>query len=266
MWLATWTIVTLQQYLPLNPDGIAQHGADARVQHDLELHDEHEPAALQRRDRPVVLLADVRDQLPAVRDRRDGRGGVRRRDSRPGRQPADDSSATSTSISRARRSASSCRSRCRVGHPDVAGHADDVRGRRQGDDGRRAGADDRPRRDRRRRVDQAARHQRRRLLRTELGASVRESDAALELRRDLVDHHHPDVDGLDARPHGRPPPAGGRDLRDDAGASTSRWSSSASRRRRPATRRSRRWASTSRPARWKARRSASARACRRSGR
>jgi K+-transporting ATPase ATPase A chain len=23
MWLATWTIVTLQQYLPLNPDGIA---------------------------------------------------------------------------------------------------------------------------------------------------------------------------------------------------------------------------------------------------
>ena len=22
MWLATWTIVTLQQYLPLNPDGI----------------------------------------------------------------------------------------------------------------------------------------------------------------------------------------------------------------------------------------------------
>src|SRR5262245_48118272 len=23
MWLATWTIVTLQEYLPLNPDGIA---------------------------------------------------------------------------------------------------------------------------------------------------------------------------------------------------------------------------------------------------
>src|SRR5262245_3542424 len=23
MWLATWTVVTLQQYLPLNPDGIA---------------------------------------------------------------------------------------------------------------------------------------------------------------------------------------------------------------------------------------------------
>ena len=32
---------------------------------------------------------------------------------------------------------------------------------------------------------------------------VREPDAALQLRRDLVDHHHPDVDGRDARPHGR---------------------------------------------------------------
>ena len=58
-----------------------------------------------------------------------------------------------------------------------------------------AGADDRPRRDRGRRVDQAARHQRRRLLRPELRASVREPDAALQLRRDLVDHHHPDGDG-----------------------------------------------------------------------
>ena len=37
MWIVTWTIVTLQQYLPLNPDGIGNHGADARVQHDLEL-------------------------------------------------------------------------------------------------------------------------------------------------------------------------------------------------------------------------------------
>ncbi len=67
-----------------------QHGADARVQHDLELHDEHEPAALQRRDRTVVLLADVRDHVSAVRDGGDRRGGVHRRHSRAGRQPADD--------------------------------------------------------------------------------------------------------------------------------------------------------------------------------
>ena len=79
------------------------------------------------------------------------------------------------------------------------------------------GADDCPRRDGRRRVDQAAGHERRRLLRPELDASVREPDAALQLHRDLVDHHHPDVDGGDAGLHGGPPEAGDRDLRDDAG-------------------------------------------------
>ena len=60
-------------------------------------------------------------------------------------------------------------------------------------------ADDRPRRDGRRGLHQAAGHQRRRLFRPELGASVREPDAALQPRRDVVDHHHPDGDGLDAR-------------------------------------------------------------------
>ena len=55
-----------------------QHGADARVQHDLELHDEYEPAALQRRDGPVVLVANVRHHVSAVCDRGDRRGGCRR--------------------------------------------------------------------------------------------------------------------------------------------------------------------------------------------
>ena len=63
-----------------------QHGADARVQHDLELHHQHEPAALQRRDGPVLSLADVRDLVPAVRDRGDRRGGGRGDHPRPGRQ------------------------------------------------------------------------------------------------------------------------------------------------------------------------------------
>ncbi len=30
MWLATFAIVSIQHWLPLNPDGIAEHGADAR--------------------------------------------------------------------------------------------------------------------------------------------------------------------------------------------------------------------------------------------
>ena len=51
MWLATFAIVSLQQRAAAQSGRHRQHGADARVQHDLELHDEHEPAALQRRDR-----------------------------------------------------------------------------------------------------------------------------------------------------------------------------------------------------------------------
>ena len=114
-------------------------------------------------------------------------------------------------------------------------------------------------------LDQTARHQRRRLLRPELDASVRESHAALQLHRDLVDHHHPDVDGRDARHHGGPAEAGRRDLRDNA---RDLYPDGHLRRRawKPAaTRRSRAWASISPPARWKARRSASAPGCRRSG-
>lgn len=66
-----------------------QHGANAGLQHDLELHDQHEPSALQRRDRPVVFLANGGHYLPAVRDGRDGRGRLHRCDSRPCREPHD---------------------------------------------------------------------------------------------------------------------------------------------------------------------------------
>ena len=199
MWAATFAIVSLQNSLPLNPGRHRQHGADAVVQHDLELRDEHEPAALQRRDGAVVLLADVRDQLPAVRDRGDGRRGLHRRHPRPGRQPADAAGQLLRGPHARDRARVPAARAAGVGHPDVAGHADDVRGRGQGHDRRGSGAADRPRRHGRRRVDQAARHERRRLLRAQLGASVREPDAALELRRDLVHHDHSDGDGLDAR-------------------------------------------------------------------
>ena len=59
-----------------------------------------------------------------------------------------------------------------------AGHADDRRGPRRGRGG-----------------DQAARHQRRRLLRAELGSSVREPEPVEQPARGGLDHHHPD--GLD---------------------------------------------------------------------
>ena len=195
MWLATFAIVSLQRALPLNPDGIANMEPTLVVQHDLELRDQHEPAALQRRDGPVVLLADVRDQLPAVRDGGHGRGGGGRDHPRAGRQPADAPRQLLRRPDPRDGPALPAAGLRRVDRPDVAGHADDVRGRREGDDRRGSGAGHRPRGHGRRRVDQAARHEWRRLLRTELDAPVRESDAALELRRDLVDHDHPDGDG-----------------------------------------------------------------------
>jgi potassium-transporting ATPase potassium-binding subunit len=48
MWLATWTIVTLQQHLPLNPDGIGNMEPTLAFNTDLEFHDQHQLAALQR--------------------------------------------------------------------------------------------------------------------------------------------------------------------------------------------------------------------------
>ncbi len=183
-----------------------QHGADARVQHDLELHDEHEPPALQRRDGAVVPLADVRDQLSAVCDGRDRCRRVHRDDSRPGGQPA---RAPRQLLRR-----SHARNGPRVpaargaGLRDchVAGHANDVRRRRSSHDPRRARAGDRPRRDGGCRLDQTARHQRRRLFRAQLRASLRKPDAVLEPGRNLVDHADTHGDGLDA---GRTWSAGG---------------------------------------------------------
>ena len=79
MWIATFAVVSLQRVLPLNPDGIGNMEPTLGLQHHLELHHQHEPSALQRRNRPVVSLADGRHQLPAVRDGRHRRGRVHRR-------------------------------------------------------------------------------------------------------------------------------------------------------------------------------------------
>ncbi len=64
-------------------------------------------------------------------------------------------------------------------------------------------------------VDQAARHQRWRLLQRQLGAPVREPDGVHELRRDADGVDHPGGTGVHLRSHGRQPPSGLRDLRDD---------------------------------------------------
>ena len=97
MWLATWTIVTLQQYLPLNPDGIgnmeptlAFNTISSFVTNTNLQHYSGETGLSYLSQMFVISF------LP-VRHRRHGRGGGRRDHPRAGGQPPDRSSATSTS-------------------------------------------------------------------------------------------------------------------------------------------------------------------------
>ena len=137
-------------------------------------------------------------------------------------------SATSGSTSTARSSTSCCRSRsssrcCSSRRAssqtfDGAATATTVEGGAAGDRARPGRVADR---------DQAARHERRRLLQLELGRPVREPERLHELPRDALDPAHPGRAGVHVRADGRRAPAGAADLR----ARCSRCSRSASRSR-----------------------------------
>ena len=98
MWLATWTIVTLQQYLPLNPDGIGNMEPTLAFNTISSFTTNTNLQHYSGETGPLVLLADVHDLVPAVRDRGHRRGGRGGDHPRPGRQSADRRSGTSTSI------------------------------------------------------------------------------------------------------------------------------------------------------------------------
>ena len=98
----------------------------------------------------------------------------------------------------------------------------DVRRRRDGDDARGRAADDRTRPGRVADRDQAARHERRRLLQLELGRPVREPERLHGLPRAARDPADPGRAGLHVRPDGR---RCGR-----AGRSSPPWSRSSRRR------------------------------------
>ena len=66
--------------------------------------------------------------------------------------------------------------------------------------------------------DQAARHQRRRLLQRQLGVPVREPDRVLGLRRDVLHPLDPRRAGVHLRAHGPQPPPGLGPVRGDGGA------------------------------------------------
>ncbi len=186
------------------PAGLARREAEPRLQHRRQLHDEHELAVVRRRDDDELPLADGRAHLPELRLGRRRHGRPRRADPRPRAPLRRRPSATSGSTSRAARSTSSCRSRSssRSSWSRRASSRTSTPTRRS----RRSRAStqiiahgagrlaDR---------DQAARHERRRLLQRELRAPVREPDAVVEPRRDAGDPPDPGRPRLHVRQDGR---------------------------------------------------------------
>ncbi len=102
--------------------------------------------------------------------------------------------------------------------PGLAGHAADARPLCRGDHARRRQADHRGRPGRLADRDQDARHQWRRLLQRQCGASVREPDRAVELRADDLDLRARRRAHQRVRPHGRQRAPGLGDPRRDGRA------------------------------------------------
>jgi K+-transporting ATPase ATPase A chain len=133
MWLAAWTIVTLQQYLPLYPDGIGNMEPTLAFN---TISSFTTNTNLQRYSGETGLSyfsQDVHDQFLAVRDGRDGRRRVHRRDSRAGGEPRDHARQLLRRPDARNRPGASAAGTSGVHHPDVAGNSDDVRGRGEGD-------------------------------------------------------------------------------------------------------------------------------------
>ena len=203
---------------PVQPGGLRLGALGRHLQHHLVVHHEHELAVLRRRDDALVLLADGRAggaelRLGGGRDGGAGRGDPRHRQPRRQRR-----SATSGRTSPARCSTSCCRSSfvgalvlVSQGVIQTLGGYVTLTTRPGADQtlalgpGRLA--------DR----DQAARHQRRRLLQRQLRDAVREPDGVLELRRGAVHPADPRRADGDLRAHGRQPPPGLGAVRGDGG-------------------------------------------------
>ena len=86
MFVVSFAILALQQYLPLNPDGKGAHRRRPDLQHRRLVHLQHQPAALFRRGVDELPLAARRADVAAVRvggDRHRRAGGARARAGRP---------------------------------------------------------------------------------------------------------------------------------------------------------------------------------------
>ncbi len=174
-----------------------RHGRD--LQHRLLVRDQHQPAALFGRAASLVLQPARRDRVAPVRH-----AGLRvGRDAGGDPRPARRARAGRFLPRHDPRAAASCWCRCRSLVAVAAGgdrRADDAAWSGRGPHARARHADDRRRARRRRGRHQAAWHQRRRLLRAQLGASLREPQPVEQPARGDLDHHR--ADGVDR--HVRP--------------------------------------------------------------
>ena len=186
----------------LQPPGPRRRLGRQLVQHGRELHDQHQLAGLRRRDDDELSRADGRP------DGAELRLGRRRHSSRDcahprlcpalgpdGRQLLGRSHA----IDAVRAPAARDHRRFRAGRPGRAAEPERVC---RCDDARRRQAGDRPGAGGLATGDQAARHERRRLLQRQLGPSLRESERDHQPDRDVG--HPRDQRGADlhVRPHG----------------------------------------------------------------
>ena len=201
----------------LQPDRVQRRALGRHLQHDVLVHHQHQLAVLQRRDDDVVPVADGR---PGRAELRLGRG-------RHGRAGGDDPRLRAAQRGHARQLLGG-RNALAALHPAAAvadrraparlpGSRADARGPRILHDGDRRRPDTGPRPGRLADRDQAARHERRRVLQHELGDAVREPDSARELHRGAVHPADPGGTDGDLRADGRQPPAGLDALLGDAG-------------------------------------------------
>ena len=178
-----YAMLRLQDILPLNPNGVASVLAGPRLQHGGQLRDEHELAELLRRGREPPHPVG-RSRGPELHLRCGGHRDRRRAHPRP-RPPQllDDRQLLGRHHPRDPVHPAAARRR-RCDRACLAGRHPDLRRAGGREHARRSGADDRARPVRVAGDHQGARHQRRRAAQRELGAPVREPDAADELDRD----------------------------------------------------------------------------------
>ncbi len=206
--LLTYLVLRLQHVLPLNPQHLRGGDRPPGVRDVGVVHDEHELAVVRRRVDDVVLLADDAARVSQLRVGGGRHGGGRRVRARhraqvggPARQLLGRSHARHAlraAAALARRSSLLFVQQGVIQNFKPYLDVTTLEGAKQTIAMGPVASQE---------SDQAARHERRRLLQRQRGASVRESDAVDQLLVDVHDLHDPVGADVHARPDGEEPEA-----------------------------------------------------------